>query len=60
MKNIILTALCFFTITSVLSQEKTITLKGKITAPQLEGAFVHIINITQQTGTVNNSQEVLK
>lgn len=55
MKNIILTTFCFFIIASALSQEKIITLKGKITAPQLEGAFVHIINTTQQTGTVNTS-----
>lgn len=56
MKNIILTAFCLFIVSAALSQEKTTTtLKGKISAPQLEGAFVHIINTTQQTGTVNAS-----
>lgn len=60
MKNLFLTALCLVILTPAFSQEKSKTLIGKISAPQLEGAFVHIINTTQQTGTVNSSAGIFE
>lgn len=48
-----LIAVAIFFSFPVLAQENTL-LKGKIKAESLEGS-VHIINITQKTGTVNSS-----
>lgn len=39
----------------VFSQQENIFLKGSIKAPYLESASVHVINITQKTGTVNSA-----
>jgi hypothetical protein len=43
----------FFCCTSIFSQ-KSILLKGKITADSLDGSSIHIINLTRQTGTTNS------
>lgn len=43
----------FFSLTA--QAQENIPLKGKIVADSLEGSAVHIINKTQQTGTVNSS-----
>ena len=51
----ILCALSLFLAFSAFSQQENTLLKGSINAPFLESASVHIINITQQTGTVNSS-----
>lgn len=52
MKNYILVAFVVAAVFPAFSQEGTI-LKGKIKAEALEGGNIHIINITQKTGTVN-------
>lgn len=53
-KNLILTAVVIFISFPVLSQNSA-SLKGRISADSLEGSSVHIINLTQKTGTVNTS-----
>jgi len=51
-KKITLIAVLFLSFFPVFSQTN-ITLKGNITADSLQGSSVHIINLTQKTGTVN-------
>ena len=46
--------------TSLLFAQENIQLEGKIHAPELEGSSIHIINISQKTGTVNNSAGLFK
>lgn len=54
-KKILLTAVIIFISFPAFSQN-SISLKGKIiTADTLEGSSVHIINLTQRTGTVNTN-----
>lgn len=50
-KNLLFAVLALCT-THVFSQ-KNIELEGKILAPDLESSSIHIINISQKTGTVN-------
>jgi len=45
--------LLLFTVSPSFAQEN-IQIKGSISAPNLDGASVHIINSTQKTGTVNS------
>jgi len=45
--------LLLFTVSPLFAQEH-IQLNGSISAPNLDGASVHIINSTQKTGTVNS------
>ena len=45
--------LLLFTVSPLFAQEST-QLNGSISAPNLDGASVHIINSTQKTGTVNS------
>ncbi len=45
--------LLLFTVSPLFAQENT-QLTGSISAPDLDGASVHVINTTQQTGTVNS------
>lgn len=52
-------ALLLFTVSTVFAQENT-QLSGKVSAPFLEEASVHIINSTQKTGTVNTSSGSFK
>ena len=44
--------LLLFTVSPLLAQENT-QLNGRVSAPFLEEASIHIINTTQKTGTVN-------
>ncbi len=53
-KRIILIAVIILSSLPVLSQN-SISLKGKIVADSLQGSSVHIINLTQKTGTVNSA-----
>ncbi|WP_034922557.1 hypothetical protein [Gillisia sp. CAL575] len=46
-------ALLLFTVSPLFAQENAL-LNGSISAPNLDGASVHIINSTQKTGTVNS------
>ncbi|HSP41220.1 MAG TPA: hypothetical protein VLN46_07285 [Gillisia sp.] len=52
-KKIILIAVIILSSSPVLSQNN-ISLKGRIIADSLQGSSVHIINLTQKTGTVNS------
>jgi len=45
--------LLLFTVSPLFAQEN-IQINGSISAPNLDGASVHIINSTQKTGTVNS------
>ncbi len=53
-KKIILIAVIILSSTPVLSQN-SVSLKGKIVADSLQGSTIHIINLTQKTGTVNTA-----
>lgn len=53
-KKIFLAVLFILISSPVLSQNIT-SLKGKIVADSLQGSSVHIINLTQKTGTVNST-----
>lgn len=52
---IILVAVGLFFSQSSFSQDNVV-LKGRLVADSLQGSAVHIINTTQQTGTVNSSR----
>lgn len=54
-KELLLTAIGIFFTLAAQAQDKNIPLKGRIVADSLDGSAVHIINTTQQTGTVNSS-----
>ena len=53
-KKLLLTAVVIFSCFPVLSQN-SISLKGKIVTDSLQGSTVHVINLTQRTGTMNTS-----
>lgn len=53
-KKIIVAAVVILFSSPVLSQND-ISLKGKIVTDSLQGATIHIINLTQRTGTVNSA-----
>ncbi len=52
-------ALLLLTISPLIAQENT-QLSGSVSAPNLDGASVHIINSTQKTGTVNSDSGFYK
>lgn len=58
--NKILLFAVFTLSTSLLFAQENIQLEGKINAPELESSSIHIINISQRTGTVNNSAGLFK
>ena len=51
--------LLLFTVSPMFAQENT-QISGNISAPDLEEASIHIINSTQQTGTVNSDSGSFK
>ena len=59
MNKILLFAVLVISTTHLFSQNN-IELEGKIFAPELESSSIHIINISQKTGTVNNSKGIFK
>ena len=59
MNKILLFAVLVLSGTRVFSQEN-VQLEGKILAPGLENSSIHIINISQKTGTVNNAAGIFK
>lgn len=54
MKRTLLLIFLIFSINTT-AQESTL-LKGQILADSLEGSSINIVNLTQETGTINNSQ----
>ena len=54
MEKTLLLVFLIFSITTT-AQENTV-LKGQILADSLEGSSINIVNLTQETGTTNNSQ----
>lgn len=54
LKNLLL--LIFLCLSVSTYSQSSILLKGKIEADSLEGSFINIVNITKETGSVNNEQ----
>lgn len=52
MRKQLIVIYCLLLSVPLLAQESAV-LKGKVVADSLDGAFINIVNITQETGTVN-------